>query len=440
MNREKVIIIGAGASGLMAARVLHKAGIPFIILEATDRVGGRAFSRERNLNIELGPEFLHGETPLTDKLMEEFQLPWYDFKFDYHVYMHGKLTPVPDFWDRLCGVMRDIKLQDQDVPFNEYLSKYDHHNILDQKIAKGFVQGFDAADLGLISTSALGEMKEQTCDPKVRKMRRPLDGYSKLMGNIAAPFTNQIRFSHRVKKIRWSGESVEVSGLAGEGRVPFTLIGKHIIMTTSLAVLNNIQLTPMPEEIQNYIDQNVMGHVVKMIAEFSPEFFHQFRDKKFPFIAAPDMCFTAWWTTTPIHSQLVTGWSGGEKARKLESKTFEERRDIFIQELASITGQCPTKVSSWLIKIHHHNWASDENFLGAYSYPRVYQGERQNPETDFMDTLFFAGEAFHPEFSGTIEGAFLTGKNAAERIIKVSEASLLRQKFQKTSSRRIIME
>ncbi len=423
MNREKVIIIGAGASGLMAARTLHKAGIPFIILEATDRVGGRAFTREEDQNIELGPEFLHGETPLTDELMEEFHLPWYDFKFDYHVYLNGKLNPIPDFWERLCGILSDIKLNDKDVPFTEYLSKYDHHNMLDQKIARGFVQGFDAADLGLISTSALNEMKEQACDPKVRKMRRPLDGYSKLMAKLAEPFKKQIRFSHKVNKIKWSDESVEVSGLTGEGRVPFSLVGKHIIMTSSIAVLKKIQLSPMPEEIQNYVNQNEMGHVVKMVAELSPEFFHQFPEKTFPFIAAPDMCFTAWWTTTPIHSQLVTGWSGGEKARRLEKKTPEERRDVFVQELASISGQCPMKISSWLIKMHHHNWASDENFMGAYSFPRVHQGERQTPETGFQDTLFFAGEAFHPEFSGTIEGAFLTGKDVAERIINISDTT-----------------
>lgn len=418
MNKDKVIIIGAGASGLIAGRILQKAKIPFIILEATDRVGGRAYTRDEKMNIELGPEFLHGETPLTDQLLDEFHLPWYDFEFDYHVYSDGKLSRMPDFWDRLGEVMGNIQVDAEDIPFQEYLSRFDHHSPFDQKIAKSFVQGFDAADLTEISSKVLSEMKDQVCDPKVRKMRRPLGGYGKLMEKIAHPLWKHIRFSHKVNVIQWSRDSVKVTCHVGEGRVPYALEGKKVIVTSSIGVLQKIKIHPMPAEITNYIQQNEMGHVVKMVAELAPDFFHAFKDNTFPFIASPDMCFTAWWTTTPIHSQLITGWSGGEKARKLEGKSTAEKREIFIQELATISGQCPMKVSNWLIKLHHHNWAHDENFYGAYSYPKVFQGERQEPITEFDETLFFAGEAFHPAFSGTVEGAFTTGKKAAEDIIE----------------------
>lgn len=417
MSKEKVIIVGAGAAGLMAGRILEKAGIPFIILEASDRVGGRAYTREENFHVEMGPEFLHGETPVTDSLMEEFKLPWYDFKFDYHVYHEGKLTPVPDFWDKLCHILSDIRI-DEDLPFNEYISEFDQHPLFDKKLAKSFVQGFDAADLNAISTKALSEMKDQACDPGMRKMRRPLEGYGSLMKNLSASLHRHIRFAHRITEINWSLDSVEVNGTAGEGRVPFSVEGKQIIVTSSLGALKNLSINPMPEEITNFLSQNEMGHVVKMVAELSSEFFHNFKDNTFPFVAAPDHCFSAWWTTTPIHSQLVTGWSGGEKARKLEGKSEAERREVFIQELATISGLCPLKIDSWIMKLHHHNWGADENFSGAYSYPKVVRGERQEAKTVFDDTLIFAGEAFHTEFSGTIEGALLTGKDAAEEIIE----------------------
>jgi monoamine oxidase len=417
MDNTDVIIIGAGAAGLMAGRELQKKGINFVILEATDRAGGRALTKDGYPHIELGPEFLHGQTPVTDSLLEEFRLPWYDMEFDFHLYLHGKLSPLPDFWEEICEVMKDIDPGKKDVSFQDYLEQSDRHSPDVNKIARAFIQGFDAADLSEISSRALAGMKDQACDPQRRKMRRPLSGYGKLMEMLSDFFQQRFFFSHFVKEIEWKNGEVTVNGASGEGRVPFQVKGKKILLTASLGALKRIRLSPTPEPLRNFLEQTELGQVVKIVAELEPEFFHQFPDKTFPFIVAPDHCFTAWWTTTPIHTHLVTAWSGGEKARKLEGKTMEERQQIFLTELAEISGQCPTKISAWLRKCHSHDWGQDPSFLGAYSYPRVVRGERQKIETVFDETLYLAGEAYHEEFSGTVEGALLTGRDAAEKIL-----------------------
>jgi monoamine oxidase len=41
-----LIIIGAGAAGLSAAKELTKQGISFVVVEASHRIGGRAYSEE----------------------------------------------------------------------------------------------------------------------------------------------------------------------------------------------------------------------------------------------------------------------------------------------------------------------------------------------------------------------------------------------------------
>jgi monoamine oxidase len=59
-----VVIIGAGAARLLAARSLSNSGLSMIILEARDYVGGRIFTRHIPYfltPIELGAEFIHGE-------------------------------------------------------------------------------------------------------------------------------------------------------------------------------------------------------------------------------------------------------------------------------------------------------------------------------------------------------------------------------------------
>lgn len=416
MRSSDTIIIGAGAAGLMAAKTLSEKNIPFTLLEAGDRIGGRARTLYGLPPVELGPEFLHGETPLTNELMEEFGLSWYDLEFPYHIYFQGKLRALPDFWSRVCDVFRSIRSVDHDLPFTEYIARFDQHSLLDQKIVRSFIQGFDAADLDQISTKAIGQMKAQVCDPKMRRMRRPLQGYGTLLSRMAGTFHDEILFSHRVEKIRWKEGRVSVSGVKGPRETPFELSGKKLLITSSVGVLKTLDLEPFPAPIRSFLGRTEMGHVVKLVGELDQEFFHGFENHTFPFIAAPDHCFTAWWTTTPIHSGLVTAWAGGERARKLEAKSGEEKKQIYIQELASLTGLCPAKLSSWAKKIHHHEWEKDPAFLGAYSYPKVQDGDRIPPETAFGDTLFFAGEAFHEEFSGTIEGAFLTGKAGAERL------------------------
>ena len=70
----EAVIIGAGAAGLSAARDLAKAGHTVLILEARDRLGGRIWTRhgiDTALPIELGAEFIHGESPPTQGLLEE---------------------------------------------------------------------------------------------------------------------------------------------------------------------------------------------------------------------------------------------------------------------------------------------------------------------------------------------------------------------------------
>jgi len=61
-----VIIIGAGASGLAAARGLIRAGNRVLVLEARERIGGRVYTHPADLQapIELGAEFVHGKPVL----------------------------------------------------------------------------------------------------------------------------------------------------------------------------------------------------------------------------------------------------------------------------------------------------------------------------------------------------------------------------------------
>src|ERR1700728_489223 len=71
---ETIIVIGAGAAGLIAAREPARAGKRVTILEARDRCGGRIYplpSAEFGYPAEGGAEFVHGEAPVTRRLLRE---------------------------------------------------------------------------------------------------------------------------------------------------------------------------------------------------------------------------------------------------------------------------------------------------------------------------------------------------------------------------------
>src|SRR5260221_6756877 len=69
-----IVIVGAGAAGLMTARELGRAGKRVTILEARDRCGGRIHplpAAEFGCPAEGGAEFVHGEAPVTRALLRE---------------------------------------------------------------------------------------------------------------------------------------------------------------------------------------------------------------------------------------------------------------------------------------------------------------------------------------------------------------------------------
>src|SRR5579883_1337877 len=76
-DQSNVVIVGAGAAGLMAARELARAGKRVVVLEARDRCGGRIDPlppEEFGYPAEGGAEFVHGAAVLTRAVMREARL------------------------------------------------------------------------------------------------------------------------------------------------------------------------------------------------------------------------------------------------------------------------------------------------------------------------------------------------------------------------------
>jgi monoamine oxidase len=77
MTGTDVVIVGAGAAGLAAARALSERGVAFRVLEARDRIGGRILTLESGAGapIELGPELVHGAAEPAMALARDARVP-----------------------------------------------------------------------------------------------------------------------------------------------------------------------------------------------------------------------------------------------------------------------------------------------------------------------------------------------------------------------------
>ena len=70
-KKNKVLIIGAGISGLAAAKNLNDSGYDVTILEAKDRIGGRLYTdRSLGVPLEVGANWIHDNNPETNPIMK----------------------------------------------------------------------------------------------------------------------------------------------------------------------------------------------------------------------------------------------------------------------------------------------------------------------------------------------------------------------------------
>ncbi|MBK5186884.1 MAG: FAD-dependent oxidoreductase, partial [Gemmatimonadaceae bacterium] len=162
-RKTDIVVVGAGASGLAAARALRERGVRVEVLEARDRIGGRIFTHRdarAPAPIELGAEFMHGSAPEVMAIVREAGLLAVDVNGDRWERRGRHRVPSGDFWGRLEHIMSRMSAsRDPDRSFHEFLaaSPGGRRFARDRALAREFVENFHAADTLRISERALAK-------------------------------------------------------------------------------------------------------------------------------------------------------------------------------------------------------------------------------------------------------------------------------------------
>jgi monoamine oxidase len=433
-----VVVIGAGAAGLAAARALHEAGVDVEILEARDRIGGRVLTltdSHTTRAIELGAEFIHGQAPALQQLLDDAHLASADVCGTRWKATPSGLRPLTGFWERLDRAMRLLDLKStRDRSFEDVLGKKPGGRRLapERTLARQYVEGFHAADPRLISARALAEGGSPGDDVRERRLARVVEGYDRVIAWLAGPLASRITLSSIVTSVRWKPRHVAV-GVAR--RKPMT--ARAAVITVPLGVLQAppdsrgaIAFEPPLRAKAPALAQLAMGAVVRVVLRLNDRFWADERFarthaaegvERMSFLHASDRDFPTWWTTYPFTAPLIVGWGGGPRARRLLEQPSSAITDAAVDALARQCGITRRRMKSMVEAAWMHDWVHDPFARGAYSYSMV--GGIDAPAAlarPLAGTLFFAGEATDTEgATGTVHGAIASGQRAARQLLRV---------------------
>jgi len=426
-----VLIVGAGASGLSAFRNLDRAGLRVVCLEARDRIGGRietVHDPASPVPIELGAEFIHGRPAEIWNIIDWRHLAAYDC-VEHAVYPTDGLQQDDEIWQRIGGVLEDIKRDgsaEQDRTFSSFLAQSTYPADV-KRWATSYVEGFNAARAQVVGIASLAEDARAAEKIEGGHSFRTLNGYDAVPTALVAGIEDletKLRLCSLVEAIRWEPGSARVqvrSTLTGERQL---MHASRVIVTVPLGVLQAepdengaIRFDPAPGDVLRAARELRFGQVFRLVLRFRRAFWEEKRElSDAGFLLSQEPVFPTWWTTLPIHSPVLTGWSAGPHADGLTGKSKEEIVRHALSALKQITGLAPAALEAAYL----HNWRDDPFARGAYSYvPAGALPARAKLAEPVSDTLFFAGEATNLNgCSATVHGAIASGARVAKQIIQ----------------------
>jgi len=435
-----VVIIGAGAAGLSAARALAEAGRSILLLEARDRIGGRIWTRhevDTAAAVELGAEFIHGQAPQTFQLLRETGEAPLEIEGSHWTLLHGQLQKrTNDLFEQVQRAMKTANVAGKaDTSFQAFLDRAPDYGVTKEAVAlaRGFVQGFDAADPACVSAQSIAE-EWSSGGMLDAPQSRPSGGYSSVIRALAGKLDRNnvhIQLQTTVKSVRWQAGSVEIEGLF-IGR-PFRVTTPKAIITVPVGVLQlqqgapgAIDFHPALGEKREALAGILSGPVLKVVLRFRTPFWEELDGGQYrgaSFFHCLETPFPTFWTSLPVRSPFLNAWIGGPPAAQLSEKTDAQIIEAALRSLEGMFGDRLRKQQAQLEAAHLHNWQRDPLSCGAYSYVAVGNNDtaRRSLAIPLKDTLFFAGEATDTNGeAATVTGALQSGTRAAQELLATS--------------------
>jgi monoamine oxidase len=429
----RVIVIGAGFSGLAAAYELTRAGYEVTVVEARNRVGGRVISFSdivAGKNVEGGGELIGSNHPAWLGYAKQFKLNFLDVgeeDAEFPVVVNGKRLSGDEseaLWEEMekafGTIYPDATKVDADRPWTA-----ENADALDRRTLASWIDGVDAsplcksalhtmmtADNGVVTDwqSYLGNLamvkgggvEKYWTDSEVFRCR---GGNQQLATKfVAAIGTGRVLMRTPVRSIDVTDQGVRVA--LANGRM---LEGDRVILTAPPSTWNRIAIDPaLPA---NLIPQ--MGTNVKFLIGLNGPFWR--RAELAPELLSDGPVNMTWHATDGQRGagEALVAFSGGPSA-ELCRDWGARRVDNYLTELGKVFKGIR---ASYTGKSRFMDWPGDAWTKASYSFPAPGQVTAQGPTLyEGIGRLHFAGEYSSYAFMGYMEGALHSGAAVAKRI------------------------
>jgi monoamine oxidase len=400
-----IAIIGAGAAGLGAARALENSGLSTIVLEARDRVGGRAHTimAAPDITFDLGCGWLHSAdknsfVKIAERLnfeIDKTRPPWRE---------QGSHIGFPpreraEFIAALDAFYARTEIADEDPHDNAaslYLEAGNRWNPMIDALST-YING---CELDQVSTHDSNAYEDTEINWRVRK------GYGALIAAYGAPCPvalncNVTLIDHSAKRVR-----LETSrGTLSAGKVIVTV-------PTNLIADETIRFHPALPAKFDAARGLPLGLADKvMLALDEPDALPKDGNLR----GATMRTAMGSFHLRPFGQPCIEGYFGGRFARELEDAGDGALAAQSIDEIVALLGN---DFRRKLKPLSESRWAHDPLAQGSYSHALPgHAGKRAVLAAPVDGRLFFAGEATSPNFFSTAHGARDSGERAAREVL-----------------------
>jgi monoamine oxidase len=399
--RRALVIVGGGAAGIGAGLEARHRGIDALIVEAKDRLGGRAHSIDwQGHKLDLGCTWMHSaecnslrvEAERIGAAIDRNPTGWFG--------QYRDLGFAPDEQRQARETFEELeqRLASDPPPSDRASDALEPGNRWNPwlEALSGYINGAPLREVSVADWLAYDNSSSD------QNWRLP-GGYGALIESFGS--TLDCRLAMPVRAVSRLRDSVQVE--TAEGMVE----AERVILTVPTATLGRIRFDPPLQDVLDAAAQLPLGVADKLFlslddAEDFPHGAH--------LLGNPRSARTGSYFLNPLGIPVIEGFFGGEGARALEDLGDADAFAFAVDELAALLG---SGIRKRVGPIARSRWAHEEWIQGSYSHASPgLAAARQGLAAAGDDRIAFAGEACSINDYSTAHGAFDSGKAAVRRL------------------------